>query len=209
MKLAYEANAWGGVVGTPSSVTDLPSGFYLTPGDIEVALDAIASAGFRGVELFDGNLLGFESDMAPFRRALEQRCLELAGVYSGGHFIYRDAHDDEYSRFERSIELAAAAGARHYILGGGAVRPGGRRDDDYAIMAELLDRVARRASSAGLIPSYHPHLGSLAQSPAQVDALLARSEIGLCADVAHLAAGGAEPAGVIRRYASRLVYVHM
>lgn len=33
MKLAYEANAWGGVIGTPSSVTDLTTGFYLTPGD--------------------------------------------------------------------------------------------------------------------------------------------------------------------------------
>jgi inosose dehydratase len=76
-------------------------------------------------------------------------------------------------------------------------------------MAELLDRVADRARAAGLIPSYHPHLGSLAETPEQIDALFERSAIGLCADVAHLEAGGARPAEVLRQYADRLAYVHL
>ncbi|MFB8387445.1 sugar phosphate isomerase/epimerase family protein [Microbacterium sp. NPDC055910] len=209
MKLAYEANAWGGVVGTPSSVTDLPTGFYLTPGEIGPTLEAIARNGFSGVELFDGNLLAVESHLGGFRKALSDNGLELAGVYSGGHFIYRDAHEDEYARFERSIALAANAGARHYVIGGGAIRSTGRRDDDFLVMGELLDRVADKARSEGLVPSYHPHLGSLAETGAQVDALFAASDIGLCADVAHLAAGGSDPAEIIRRYADRLDYVHL
>jgi inosose dehydratase len=209
VKLAHEANAWGGVVGTPQSVTDLSNGFYLTPGDITVALTAIAEAGFTGVELFDGNLLTHDAGPAQFQSTLVDVGLELTGVYSGGHFIYRDAHEDEFARFERSIASAAKAGARHYIVGGGAVRASGRRDEDYAVMSELLDRVAARARAEGLIPSYHPHLGSLAETSAQIDSLFARSDIGLCADVAHLAAGGADPADVIRRYSDRLVYVHL
>lgn len=209
MKVAYEANAWGGVVGTPGAVTDISTGFYLTPGSVRDSAAAIARAGYTGVELFDGNLLPFEDDLAPFRAALDEAGLELAGVYSGGHFIYRDAHADEYARFERSIALAAEAGARHFVIGGGAIRHDGRRDDDFSVMAELLDRVAERARSAGLVPSYHPHLGSLAETAEQVDALFSRSGIALCADVAHLAAGGADPAAVIDRYADRLAYVHM
>ncbi|WP_454132400.1 sugar phosphate isomerase/epimerase family protein [Microbacterium lacticum] len=209
MKLAYEANAWGGVVGTASAVTDLTSGFYLTPGDVSVGLDAIAAAGFDGVELFDGNLFAFDGGTAAFGEALRSRGLALTGVYSGGHFIYRDAHGDEFARFERSIDVAAEAGARHFVLGGGAIRFDGRRDDDFVAMGALMDRVAERARAAGLIPSYHPHLGSLAESGAQVDALFSNSTIGLCADVAHLAAGGADPAEVIRRYSDRLAYVHL
>lgn len=209
MKLAYEANAWGGVVATPQSVTDLSNGFYVTPGDITVALTAIAEAGFNGVELFDGNLLTQEADLAQFQSTLVDVGLELTGVYSGGHFIYADAHEDEFARFARSIALAAKAGARHYIIGGGAVRTSGRRDEDYAVMADLLNRVAVRARAEGLIASYHPHLGSLAETADQIDSLFARSDIGLCADVAHLAAGGADPADVIRRYHDRLVYVHL
>jgi inosose dehydratase len=209
MKLAYEANAWGGVMGTPSAVTDLATGFYVTPGELQPTLEAIAAAGFEGVELFDGNLLPFERDATEFRSALESSGLSLTGVYSGGHFIYRDAHDDEFARFERSIALAAASGAHHYVMGGGAIRSSGRRDDDFRVMAELLDRVADRARAAGLVPSYHPHLGSLVETAEHLDALLAESSIELCADVAHLAAGGSDPAAIIHRYAARLAYVHL
>lgn len=209
MKFSYEANAWGGVAGTPGAVTDIGTGFYVTPGEVATALDAISGAGYSGLELFDGNLLPFEPDMTQFTDAAAQRGLEVVGVYSGGHFIYRDAHQDELTRFDRSIQLAVSAGARHFILGGGAVRATGRRPEDFEIMAELMDEVAKRATDAGLIPSYHPHLGSLAQSPEEIDSLFVSSQIGMCADVAHIYAGGGDPAAVIAKYADRLSYLHM
>lgn len=209
MKFAYEANAWGGVIGTPGAVTDIGSGFYETPGDVHETLSAIASAGYTGVELFDGNLLPFENSMDEFVGAVAAAGLEVAGVYSGGHLIYPDAHEDELARFERSIRLAAAAGARHYVLGGGAVRSTGRRAADFEVAGAFLDRVADRAESAGLVASYHPHLGSLAQAPEQIDALLASTSIGVCADVAHIAAGGGDAVDFIHRYATRLRYVHL
>lgn len=209
MKLAYQLNAWGGVVGTPGAVTDIGSGFYLTPGNPSPAIAAIAEAGFSGIEIFDGNLLSLGDRKASFLRQLEAHGVALVGVYSGGHFIYPDAREDELARFDRSIAVAAEFGARHFVLGGGAVRSTGRRDGDYAVMAGLLDEVAERARNAGLIPSYHPHLGSLAEAPDQIDALFAESSIGLCADVAHLAAGGGDPVQIIDRYADRLQYVHL
>jgi len=209
MKFAYEANAWGGVVGTPGAVTDLGSGFYVTPGDVHRTIGAIAAAGYTGIELFDGNLLPFEDSMEDFVSAVSAHGLEVAGVYTGGHFIYPDAHEDELARFDRSIRVAAAAGARHYVVGGGAVRSSGRRAQDFEVAGAFLDVVADRAKAAGLIPSYHPHLGSIAQAPDQIDALFAATSIGLCADVAHIAAGGGDPIAVIRKYADRLAYVHL
>lgn len=209
MRFAYQLNSWGGVVGTPGAVTDIGSGFYLTPGDPAVGIAAIAAAGFSGIEIFDGNLLALAQTKGDFLRQLEENGLELVGVYSGGHFIYPDAHEDELARFDRSIAVAADFGARHFVLGGGAIRSTGRRDGDYAVMADLLDAVAERARDAGLVPSYHPHLGSLAETPEQIDALLAASSIGLCADVAHLAAGGGDPVAIIDKYADRLQYVHL
>ena len=122
MKFAYEANAWGGVIGNPNAVTDLGTGFYVTPGDVNATLATIAAAGYTGIELFDGNLLPFEESMDEFTAAARGAGLEVVGVYSGGHFIYRDAHADELARFDRSIALASAAGARHYVVGGGAIR---------------------------------------------------------------------------------------
>jgi inosose dehydratase len=209
VRFAYQVNAWGGVVGTPGAVTDIGSGFYLTPGNPTAAIEAIAEAGFTGIEIFDGNLVALAEGKTDFLRQLETNGVALVGVYSGGHFIYPDAHADELARFDRSIAVAAEFGARHFVLGGGAIRSTGRRDIDYVVMARLLDEVAQRARSAGLIPSYHPHLGSLAEAPDQIDALLAASSIGLCADVAHLAAGGGDPVAIIDKYADRLDYVHL
>lgn len=209
LRFAYQLNAWGGVVGTAGAVTDIGSGFYLTPGDAAPGIAAIAEAGFSGIEIFDGNLLESDETRTRLLQLLDTSSLALVGVYSGGHFIYPDAHEDELARFDRSIAVAAECGARHFVLGGGAVRATGRRDEDYVVMAELLDEVADRASAAGLIPTYHPHLGSLAETPDQIDALLEASSIRLCADVAHLAAGGGDPVAIIDRYADRLGYVHL
>lgn len=209
MKFAYQLNSWGGVVGTPGAVTDIGSGFYLTPGDPSVGIAAIAAAGFSGIEIFDGNLLALADNKGDFLRQLDANGIALAAVYSGGHFIYSDARRDELARFDRSIAVAAEFGARHFVLGGGAIRSEGRRERDFVVMADLLDEVAERARSAGLVPSYHPHLGSLAEAPDQIDALLAASSIGLCADVAHLAAGGGDPVAIIDKYADRLHYVHL
>ncbi|TFD60425.1 sugar phosphate isomerase/epimerase [Cryobacterium sp. Hh38] len=209
MKFAYEANAWGGVVGTPGAVTDLGSGFYVTPGDVHQTVQAIAAAGYSGIELFDGNLLPFEESIDDFVSIVQANGLEIAGVYTGGHFIYPDAQEDELVRFDRSIRLAAFAGARHYVVGGGAVRSTGPRAQDYEVAGAFLDIIAERARAAGLIPSYHPHLGSIAQAPDQIDALFGATSIGLCADVAHIAAGGGDPVAVIQKYSDRLAYVHL
>ena len=209
MKFAYQANAWGGVVGTAGAVTDLGTGFYETPGDVRKTLESVAAAGYTGIELFDGNLIPFESSMDEFLSMVKGNGLDVAGVYSGGHFIYPDAHEDELARFDRSIRMAALAGARHYVVGGGAVRASGSRAVDYQTAGAFLSSVAERAETAGLIPSYRPHLGSLAQAPDQIDALFAATTIGLCADVAHIAAGGGDPTAVIHKYADRLAYVHL
>ncbi len=178
-RFAYQVNAWGGVVGTPGAVTDIASGHYLTPGDPAAAISAIAEAGFSGIEIFDGNLFALAERKNDVIGQLDSKGLALVGVYSGGHFIYPDAREDELARFDRSIAIAAEFGASHFVIGGGAVRSTGRRDRDFVVMGDLLDEVADRAAAAGLIPSYHPHLGSLAEAPDQIDALLAASSIGL------------------------------
>jgi len=65
------------------------------------------------------------------------------------------------------------------------------------------------AEENGLIAVYHPHLTTIVESPDQVEQVLAHSRIGLCADTAHLAAGGGDPVEMIRQHADRLQYVHL
>jgi inosose dehydratase len=52
-------------------------------------------------------------------------------------------------------------------------------------------------------------LGTIVESPDELERLMQRTRIGFCPDTAHLAAGGGDPAALIRRYADRLRHVHL
>jgi inosose dehydratase len=208
-RLGYHTNAWGGVVGHPAGVTSIKDLHYLTPGSTAAALADIAAAGYGGCELFDGNLAEYAEHPDELRRLLEESGLQLIGVYAGANLIYREVLPEELWRIERTAGLAAELGAEHLVVGGGALRAGGAAPDDIDRLAEGLEAVRDLAAKAGLTPSYHPHLGSLVEGPDALDALMARSGIGLCPDTAHVAAGGGDPAAVIRRYGDRMPYVHL
>ncbi len=65
------------------------------------------------------------------------------------------------------------------------------------------------AGSHGLTACYHPHLTTIVESPAELEKIMTRSRIGFCPDTAHLAAGGGNPAELIRRYPDRIRHVHL
>jgi len=209
MRLSYSTITWGGVVGHPVGVTSIKDLFYMANGSTEEALRDVAAAGYEGVEVFDGNLRAHEADPAPLKNALAEAGLQLVAVYSGANFIYKDVLEEEFWRIEKSAALAAEFGAMHLVVGGGAQRYDGIRDDDYDRLAEGLDRVVDVAERHGLTASFHPHLSTIVEGPEQVDKVFSRSRIGFCPDVAHLAAGGGDPAELIRRYSDRVVYGHL
>ncbi len=209
MKLAYQTNTWGGVFGHPAGVTSVKDLHYLANGSTEEALRDIAAAGYQGFELFDGNLMQYAGREDALRGLMEELALTLVGVYSGANFIYPDIFDEELFKIRGVAELAARLGAEHLVVGGGAVRSTGNTDDDYRRFGEGLDRVVALATSYGLTPSFHPHLGTSAQTPEQIARVFELSAIGFCPDTAHLDAAGGDSAAMIRTYGHRMPYVHL
>jgi inosose dehydratase len=209
MKYGYVSNAWGSVVGHPVGVTSIKDLFYLSTGSTPEAVRDIAQAGYRGLEIFDGNLIEFEGDKNAFRRLMLDHKLELVAVYTGANFIYSEILREELWRIERAAAIAAELGAKHLTVGGGAKRSSGTTDDDYWRLAEGLDRAADIAERHGLTASYHPHLTTIVETPAQLEQVMRHSRINLCPDTAHLAAGGGDPALIVRQYANRIKHVHL
>ena len=209
MRLSYQTITWGGVVGHPVGVTSIKDLFYTANGSTADALRDIAAAGYEGVEIFDGNLREYEDKPDEFKTLLSDAGLRLVAVYSGANFIYQDILDEEFWRIDRAASLAAGFGASHLVVGGGAQRNDGIRESDYDRLAEGLDNVVDIADKHGLTPSYHPHLTTIVEGPDQVDKIFSKSRIGFCPDVAHLTAGGGDPAELIRRHADRVVYAHL
>jgi inosose dehydratase len=208
MKLGYQTNTWGGVVGHPAGVTSIKDLYYLANGSTEEALKEISEAGYTGFEIFDGNLMQYQNNKEGFKALLTQYDLTLIGVYTGGNFIYSDVLEEELAKIEEVAALSAEFGARHLVIGGGAVRSSGVRENDYKYLGEALNRVKAIAEKHELIPTYHPHLGTCVQAPDQLDKLMPLTDIGLCPDTAHIEAGGGDPVEVVRKYADRIKYIH-
>lgn len=209
MKLAYHTITWGGVVGHPAGVTSVKDLYYLANGSTEDALRGISEAGYEGFELFDGNLVEYAGREDELRGLMEELRLQLVGVYSGANFIYPEILEDELSRIEAATWLAARHGAEHLVVGGGAVRASGIREEDYRKLGEGLERVAAIADEAGLVASYHPHLGTCVESPEQLAKVFQYTGINFCPDTAHLEAGGGDSADLITTWGDRIKYVHL
>jgi inosose dehydratase len=209
MQLACHSITWGGAVGHPQGVTSAKDLHYLAYGSMEQAVRDIAAAGYTGTEMFDGNLAAYADRPDELRRLLDDNGVELVSLYTGAGFIYPDVLPDELDKVRRACELAATFGASRLVVGGGARRAAGTRPDDYDRLAAALDEVHELANAHGLVASYHPHLSTIVESPDELEQLLPRTQIAFCPDTAHLAAGGGDPAALIRQHGDRLAHVHL
>jgi len=209
MRLGYSAITWGGVVGTAAGVGSVADLFYATAGDTRHAVRDIASVGYEGTEVFDGDLLAYAERPDELLDVLAESRLELVSVYTGANFIYDEILDDEFAKIRRAARLASQFGAKRLVIGGGAKRSAGAGLDDIRRLGAGLDRAADIAAEAGLEASYHPHLGTLVEGPEALEELFALSSIAFCPDTAHLAAGGGDPVRLISNYAERIAHVHL
>lgn len=206
MRLGYQTITWGGLTATAEGVTSVKDLRYRVAGDMARALREIAAAGYAGVELFEGNVLELGDEL---RRLLGDTGLELVGVYTGAGFVFDDVRGEELARIAASADAAARAGASQLVVGGGSPRAGGSQAGDLDRLVTGLDAVADLAAERGLDACFHPHLGTIVEAPDAVDTVLDRSRIGFCPDTAHLAAGGGDPADLVRRHGDRVRHVHL
>lgn len=209
MKIGYMTNAFGLLVGSGGGVTNMKDIAYVTLVDDETAIRNIAACGFKNIEIFDGNLMRFASEPQRFKDLLGKYQVDLLGVYVGGQFIYPDALPDELFRIEQVANLASRLGAKHLVVGGGSISSSGIREPHYQLLAKALNQVQSIASRCGLIASYHPHLGSMVQHPNEIDKIFALTPINFCPDIAHLVAGGGDALEIVKKYFSRIQYVHL
>ncbi|MDQ0217432.1 sugar phosphate isomerase/epimerase [Peribacillus cavernae] len=209
MKLGYQTNTWGGVIGHPAGVTSVNDAYYLANGSTEEALKDISAAGYRGFEIFDGNLMQYKDKKEEFKALVKENSLDFIGVYTGGNFIFSDILEEELIKIEKVTSLASELGAKHLVIGGGAIRANGILESDYTDMGNALNRIVEISEKYHLIASYHPHMGTNVQAPEQLDRLMPLTTINLVPDTAHIEAGGGDPVEVIKKYIDRIKYVHL
>lgn len=193
---------------------DLPELGGSTP--LETCLREARQAGYTGIEL--GNK--FPRDDAILRPILATHDLSLVSGWYSASLLTRDA-DAEFAAAREHIDLLTAMGCGVLILAetsnaihGDRAIPLSRRpvlpDADWPRFANRLTTFAERVATTGLRVAYHHHMGTIVQTEAEIDRMMALSgsALSLLLDTGHATFAGADPVALARRHAGRIAHVH-
>lgn len=183
---------------------------------LETCLAEAREAGFTGMELghkFPREAGALARALAPFDMAL------VSGWYSTS-LVERDVAA-EMLAMRAHLDLLKAMGAKVAIVAEttGAVHgdrslPLSRRPQlGPAAISELggrLTGLAEAIAAEGLTLVYHHHMGTVIETEAEIDALMAATgpAFHLLLDTGHATFAGADPVALARRYRNRIAHVH-
>ncbi|MGB3730435.1 sugar phosphate isomerase/epimerase family protein [Microbacterium sp.] len=202
--------------------------FELTPQGAQTVTaddlgEALQRAQYRGIDLGPVGFLGTGSGL---RNRLRRFDLELAGGWIQLPFSDDAAFAASLPGLRETLRIfsdAAELGPDRLPLptladAGSPARvshPGrGEEVDPVAADAvrrlhENVQRAAGIVREAGFEPTFHHHAGTLVESPAEVDAFLAGTDVGLTLDTGHLLIAGGDPVGAVRRWGPRINHLHL
>jgi len=186
-------------------------------------LDAVAQAGYRGVDLGPVGYLGTGAELGD---RLGARGLALAGGYIEIAFSAPGGVTDALAVLDRTLDAfdaapAGAAPARPTIADagsperfaapgrGGTDRSLGLDDAGWGRLANGLALVVERCRERGYEPTFHHHVGTYVEAPWEIERLLERSDVGLCLDIGHLEVVGEDPLVALERWGERINHVHV
>lgn len=153
----------------------------------------------------------------PAAPADKAKTLAAHGLRALGGFVPVVLHDvtvDPLPKIQAELEAFDTAGATRLILAADTGRVGYDSrpiltDAQWGTLLTNLDRIAQLAARHGVTAAIHPHVGTMVESSADVDRVLAGSAIGLCLDTGHLLIGGTDPVDLAVRAAPRITHVHL
>jgi myo-inosose-2 dehydratase len=183
---------------------------------LDSCLAEARAAGYEGIEL--GHK--FPRDPAVLWHILERFGLALISGWYSGRLLERSVRA-EIAAIEPHSSLLVAmgcavlvyaetsgsiAGDRRHPLSGRPRLGASDWHDFGARLTELADHLS--ACGIGLV--YHHHMGTVIESEAEIDRLMAATgdTVGLLLDTGHAAYAGVDPAPLIRRHADRIKHVH-
>ena len=199
-RLAAAPISWG--------VCEVPGWGRMLPP--ERVLAEMAELGIRATEL--GPIGWLPEDLSGLRAALDGHGLRLVGGFVP-LVLHEPSLEATRAEADRIARLFAAAGADVFVA---AIVmdpewsvPRALDDAEWGRLVAHLAEIDALVAGHGLKLALHPHVGTLVERAAEVERLLADSDVGWCLDTGHLLIGGVDPADFLRRHAGRVVHVHL
>jgi inosose dehydratase len=174
------------------------------------AMEDISAVGYPGIQL-RANIVKEYPDPHALKDTLAKHHLTFVALSSG------DAPLDPAVE-KKNLEMHAANARYLHQAGGKYLQVIGMfahkryTPSDYKREGRLLTEIGKRAADYGVQTGFHNHMGSIGQSPEQVDAILDAADpryVKLELDTGHYVQGGGDPAEAIRKYRDRLLFLHL
>lgn len=200
IKIAGAPISWG--------VCEVPGWGYQL--DCDRVLSEMRGAGLTATELGpDGFLPADTAELTALFGAQELSCV-------GGFVpvVLHDAAHDPARDLAGPLASLRAAGAGVVVLAAATGAQGYDScpeldDDQWATLLANLDRLSGMVAEAGLLAVLHPHVGTMVETSADVDRVLAGSAIALCLDTGHLLIGGTDPLELAKAVPQRIKHTHL
>ena len=177
------------------------------PGPEEV-LAAITDAGYEGTELGPSGYLG---DKEELRARLQHFRLALVGAYVPIRFSEREHWDEDLRALEHTLDLldvTEGEGEPRPVLADGG--PAGELSQaGWRRLTEGVARAAEVARARGFEPTFHHHIGTHVERPAQIERLLEAIDVPLLLDTGHLVLAGGDPVDALRAWGARVNHLHL
>ncbi len=183
---------------------------------LEQCLAETRQAGYRGSEL-GGK---FPRTAAALKPILDGYGLELVSGWYDGRILDRDV-DAEMAAVAPHLTLLRDLGAKHVVY---ADTSRGRHDaisrpiserprlaaEEWTAYGKKITALAERMRAFGVGMAFHHHMGTIVESDAEVDALMAHTgdAVGLLFDTGHCAFSGGDPEALLDRHIDRVVHFH-
>lgn len=183
---------------------------------LKQCLDETAAIGFDGIEK------GHKFPKTPegLKAELEPRGLSYVSGWHSTNLLVNSV-EQERAAMQPALDFLKAMGAAVIITcetsnatHGQDETPLSERpvlpDDRWADFGAGLTALAEFAAGQGITLVYHHHMGTVVQSEAEIDRLMAEtgSAVKLLLDVGHCWYGGGDPVSVARKYMHRIGHIH-
>ena len=179
-------------------------------GNDRQAMADISEIGFRGIQLRTSAVEQYGKRPAELNELLAKQGLAFVALSSGNIGIDPAKADEEMAMHVKHARFLRDCGGLYLQVID--IRPSSVTAEDYGRMARRLNELGKRVADLGLRLGYHHHMGSLGEAPDEVDRILNATDptaVYLQLDTAHYLQGGGDPVAAIRKYASRILFLHL
>jgi len=183
---------------------------------LDVCLAEAKEAGFEGMEL--GHK--FPREPKALAAVLGRFGLSLVSGWYSAELLRRDARE-EMRHLRPHLDLLKALGCNVLVFAATSNAIHGDRGkplperpvlaaQDWGQFGGRMTEIADRTLRKGVRLVYHHHMGTVVESEAEIDALMAATgpSVHLLLDTGHATFAGADPAALARRYRARISHVH-